>query len=126
MIVVLLIGVAFGFYHNSRIEDAVSTAVDLGIEQQKIIEEYFDIYGQMPQSQADISLSPFIAKGILTGMDYQAGELGIPASNKLRVGTLRALVDMIDAKSSESPCNDHAKPYRDTAGLAQRSREAWR
>ena len=96
MIVVLLIGVAFGFYHNSRIEDAVSSAVDLGIEQQKIIEEYFDIYGQMPQSQADISLSPFIAKGILTGMDYQAGELGIPAADKLRVGTLRALVDMTE------------------------------
>ena len=96
MIAVLLIGVAFGFYHNSRIEDAVSTAVDLGIEQQKIIEEYFDIYGQMPQSQADISLSSFIANGILTGMDYQAGELGVPAADKLRVGTLRALVDMTE------------------------------
>ena len=49
MLVVVLIGVAFGFYHNSRIDDAVSAAVDLGLEQQAIIEEYFDAYGEMPQ-----------------------------------------------------------------------------
>lgn len=96
MIVVVLIGVAFGFYHNSRIDDAVSVAVDLGLEQQAIIEEYFDTYGEMPQSEADINLSSLIPEGILTGMDYQAGELGVPAADKLRTGTLRALVDMTE------------------------------
>ena len=96
MIVVALIGVAFGFYHNSRIDDAVSAAVDLGLEQQEIIEEYFDTYGEMPQSEADINLSSFIPEGILTGMDYRAGELGVPAADKLRTGTLRAQVDMTE------------------------------
>jgi hypothetical protein len=96
MIVVVAIGVAFGFYHNSRIDDAVSAAVDLGLEQQAIIEEYFDTYGEMPQSEADINLSSFIPEGILTGMDYRAGELGVPAADKLRTGTLKALVDMTE------------------------------
>lgn len=96
MIAAVLIGVAFGFYHNSKIEDAVSAAVDLGLEQQAIIEEYFDTYGEMPQSEADINLSSFISEGILTGMDYRAGELGVPAADKLRTGTLRALVDMTE------------------------------
>lgn len=97
MVVVVLIGVAFGFYHNSRIDDAVSAAVDLALEQQAIIEEYFDTYGEMPQSQADISnLNYFNPEGILTGMDYRAGELGVPAADKLRTGTLRALVDMTE------------------------------
>ena len=32
MLVVILIGVTFGFYHNSKIEDAVSAAVSLGLE----------------------------------------------------------------------------------------------
>jgi hypothetical protein len=90
----MLIGVAFGFYHNSRIEDAVSAAVDLGVEQQGIIEEYFDSYGEMPQSEADINLRSFSPQGILIGMDYQAGELGVPAADKFRTATLRALVDM--------------------------------
>lgn len=94
MIVAVLIGVAFGFYHNSGIDDAVSAAVDLGVEQQVIIEEYFDTYGEMPQSEADINLSAFAPEGILTGIDYRAGELGVPAADKLRTGTLRALVDM--------------------------------
>ena len=94
MVVVGLIGTAFGFYHNSRIDDAVSAAVDLGLEQQAVVEAYFDTYGEMPQSEADINLSPFIADGILTGMDYRAGELGVPAADKLRTGTLRARVDM--------------------------------
>lgn len=96
MIVTMLIGVAFGFYHNSRIEGAVLAAVDLGIEQQEIIEEYFDLYGEMPQSRADINMSAVIPDGILTGMDYRAGELGVPAADKSRVGTLRALVDMTE------------------------------
>ncbi len=96
MIVVGLIGVAFGFYHNSRIDDAVSAAVNLGLEQQAIIEEYFDTSGEMPQSEADINLSSFIPEGILTSMDYRAGELGMPAADKLRTGTLRALVDMTE------------------------------
>lgn len=96
MIVVVLIGVVFGFYHNSRINDAVAAAVDLGLEQQAIIEEYFDTYGEMPQSEADINLSSFIPEGIITGMDYRAGELGVPAADKLRTGTLRALVDMTE------------------------------
>lgn len=96
MVVAVLVGVAYGFYHNSRIDDAVSAAVDLGLEQQEIIEEYFDTYGEMPQSEADINLNSFIPKGILTGMDYRAGELGVPAADKLRTGTLRALVDMTE------------------------------
>lgn len=96
MIVAVVVGVAFGFYHNSRIDDAVAAAVDLGLEQQTIIEEYFDTYGEMPQSEADINLSSFIPAGILTGMDYRAGELGVPAADKLRTGTLRALVDMTE------------------------------
>lgn len=96
MVAAVLIGVAFGFYHNSRIEDAVSAAVDLGLEQQAIIEEYFDTYGEMPQSEADINLRSFRPEGILTGMDYRAGELGVPAADKLRTGTLRALVDMTE------------------------------
>lgn len=96
MIVLALIGVAFGFYHNSRIDDAVSAAVDLGLEQQAIIEEYFDTYGEMPQSEADINLSSFSPQGILTGMSYRAGELGAPAADKLRTGTLMALVDMTE------------------------------
>ena len=96
MVVAVLGGVAFGFYHNSRIDDAVSAAVDLGLEQQAIIEEYFDTYGEMPQSEADINLNSFIPRGILTGMDYRAGELGVPATDKLRTGTLRALVDMTE------------------------------
>ncbi len=94
MIVAVAIGVAFGFYHNSKIDDAVSAAVDLGLEQQVILEEYFETYGEMPQSEADINLSSFTPEGILTGMDYQAGELGVPAADKLRTGTLLALVDM--------------------------------
>lgn len=96
MIVVGLIGVVFGFYHNSKIDDAVSGAVDLGLEQQAIIEEYFDTYGEMPRSEADINLSSLTPEGILTGMDYHAGELGVPAADKLRTGTLKALVDMTE------------------------------
>lgn len=96
MIVAVLIGVAFGFYHNSRIDDAVAAAVDLGLEQQAIIEEYFDTYNVMPQSEADINMNAFIPEGILTGMDYRAGELGVPAADELRIGTLRALVDMTE------------------------------
>lgn len=95
MIVVTLLGVAYGFYHNSRIDDAVAAAVDLGLEQQATIEEYFEFYGEMPQSEADINLS-LIPEGILTGMEYQPGELGVPAEDKLRTGTLRALVDMTE------------------------------
>ncbi len=94
MLVVIMIGVAFGFYHNSKIEDAVSAAVDLGQEQKVIIEEYFEKFGEMPQSEADINLTALSPEGILIGMDYQAGELGVPASDKLRTGTLGALVDM--------------------------------
>ncbi|MEM8493619.1 MAG: pilin [Pseudomonadota bacterium] len=96
MVIVGLIGTAFGFYHNSRIDDAVSAAVDLGLEQQAVIEEYFSTYGEMPPSEADINLSSFIPEGILTGMDYRAGELGVPAADKSRNGTLRALVDMTE------------------------------
>ena len=96
MIVITLLGVAFGFYHNSKIEDAVAAAVDLGLEQQPIIDEYFDSFGEMPQSQEDINLSSFIPDGILTGVEYRAGELGVPATDKLRTGTLRALVDMTE------------------------------
>ena len=50
----------------------------------------------MPKSEADINLSSFTPAGILTGMEYQAGELGVPAADKLRTGTLRALVDMTE------------------------------
>ena len=96
MIVITLLGVAFGFYHNSKIEDAVAAAVDLGLEQQPIIEEYFDSFGEMPQSEEDINLSSFIPDGILTGVEYRAGELGVPDTDKLRIGTLRALVDMTE------------------------------
>ena len=96
MVVATLIAVAYGFLHNSRIDDAVSAAVDLGLEQQAIIEEYFATYGEMPQSEEDINLSNFMPEGILTGMDYRAGELGVPAADKLRIGTLRALVDMTE------------------------------
>lgn len=96
ILVVLVLGFAFGFYHNYRIEQAVSSAVDLGLERQAIIEEYFDTHGEMPQSEADLNLSSFASEGILTGMDYRAGELGVPAAKKLRTGTLRALVDMTE------------------------------
>ena len=37
---------------------------------------------------------PVYDEGILIGMDYQAGELGVPAADKSRNGTYRALVDM--------------------------------
>ena len=94
MIAVTLIAVAYGYLHNSKIDDAVAAAVDLGLEQQVIIEEYFDTHGEMPQSEVDIDLSSFTPEGILTGMDYRAGELGVPAADKSRIGTLRALVDM--------------------------------
>ena len=94
MILITLLGVAFGFYHNSKIEDAVAAAVDLGLEQQAVIEGYFDIYGEMPRSQADINLTSVIPQGILIGMDYRAGELGVPAADKYRISTLRAIVDM--------------------------------
>lgn len=96
MIIVGVIGLAFGFYHNSRIDSAVSAAVDLGRKQQAVIEEYFDTYGEMPPSEADVKLSFLVPEGILTGMDYQAGELGVPAADKLRTATLRALVDMTE------------------------------
>ncbi|MEM6545742.1 MAG: pilin [Pseudomonadota bacterium] len=96
MVVVTLVGFAFGFYHNSRIEDAVSAAVDLGKEKREVTEEYFDTYGEMPQSEADINLRYLMSEGILTGLDYQAGELGVPAADKLRTATLRALVDMTE------------------------------
>jgi len=91
MIAATLIAIAYGFLHNSRIDDAVSAAVDLGLEQKAIIEEYFNTHGEMPQSEADINLSALIPEGILTGMDYRAGELGVPAADKLRIGTLRDL-----------------------------------
>ncbi|MDO9476414.1 MAG: hypothetical protein Q7L07_06855, partial [Pseudohongiella sp.] len=58
------------------------------------IEEYFNTHGEMPQSEADINLRSLIPEGILTGMDYRAGELGVPAADKLRIGTLKAQVDM--------------------------------
>jgi len=96
MVVTVLVGVAFGFYHNSRIDGALSAAVDLGLEQQPIIEEYFNTYGEMPQSESDINLSAFNAEGIITGVNYRAGELGVPAADKLRIGTLRFLVDMTE------------------------------
>ena len=92
MLVVILIGVTFGFYHNSKIEDAVSAAVSLGLEQRVVVEDYFKTTGAMPQSEADLNLNAFTAEGILTSMDYRAGELGVPAADKLRTGTLRALV----------------------------------
>ena len=76
MLLIILIGVAFGFYHNSKIDDAVSSAVDLGSEQKVIIEDYFETSGTMPQSEADINLNSLTPEGILAGMDYQAGELG--------------------------------------------------
>lgn len=94
MVVATVLAVAYGFLHNSRIDDAVSAAVDLGLEQKTIIEEYFDTHGEMPQSEADIDLNSFSPEGILVGMDYRAGELGVPAADKSRIGTLRALVDM--------------------------------
>ena len=96
MIAVTFIAVAYGYLHNSRVDDAVSAAVDLGLEQQVIIEEYFDTHGEMPQSEADLNLSSVRPEGILTGMDYRAGELGVPAADKSRIGTLRALVDMTE------------------------------
>ena len=96
MIVVTLMAVAFGFYHNSKIDDVVAAAVDLGLEQQAVVEEYFGIHGEMPQSQADINLTSLIPQGILMGMEYQAGELGVPSADKYRTGTLRALVDMAE------------------------------
>ena len=96
ILVVVLIGVTFGFYHNSKIEDAVSAAVSVGLEQKLIVEEYFKTTGAMPQSEADLNLKAFTAEGILTGMDYRAGELGVPAADKLRTGTLRALFDMTE------------------------------
>jgi len=94
MIGVGLIGTAFGFYHNSKIDDAVSAAVDLGLEQQALVDEYFETHGEMPQSEDDINLSSFISDGILIGLDYRAGELGVPAADKSRTATLRARVDM--------------------------------
>ena len=94
MLVVILVGVVFGFYHNSKVEEAVFAAVDLGQEQKVIIEEYFEKFGTMPQSEADINLNSLSPEGILIGMDYQAGELGVPAADKSRTGTYRALVDM--------------------------------
>lgn len=94
LIVLVLVAIGFGFYHNSRIDDAVTAAVELGLEQQAIVEEYFDTHGEMPQSEGDINLSNFTPQGILTGMEYRAGELGVPAADKLRTGTFRALVDM--------------------------------
>ena len=96
MLVVIMIGIAFGFYHNSKIDDAVSSAVNLGLEQKVIIEDYFETSGTMPPSEADINLNSLTPEGILAGMDYQAGELGVPAADKLRTGTLRALVDMAE------------------------------
>lgn len=96
MIIAVLVGVAYGFYHNSKIDDAVSTAVELGLEQQIIIEEYFGIYGKLPKSDADITLKPLDGQGILTGMEYSPGELGVPAADKSRTGTLKALVDMAE------------------------------
>jgi len=96
MVVTVLVGVAFGFYHNSRIDGALSAAVDLGLEQQPIIEEYFNTHGEMPQSESDINLSAFNSEGIITGVDYRAGELGVPAADKLSIGTLRFLIDMTE------------------------------
>ena len=96
MIAFLLVGVAFGLYHNSRIDAAVSAAVDLGLKQQVLIEEYFELYGEMPQSEADLEMNAFIPEGILTGLDYRAGEFGVPAADKQRTSTLRALVDMTE------------------------------
>ena len=96
IIVVLLTGIAFGFYHNSSIEAAVSAAVKLGMEQQEIIETYFDRYGEMPQSEAALEMDAFVPAGILIGMDYRAGEFGVPAVDKQRTSTLRALVDMTE------------------------------
>ncbi|MEM9744081.1 MAG: pilin [Pseudomonadota bacterium] len=90
----VVIAVAYGFYHNARIESAVSAAVELGIEQQAIVEAYFQTHGEMPQSKTDIDLSSFAPDGILNAMDYRAGELGVPAADKQRTGTLKALVDM--------------------------------
>lgn len=96
MIVAVLTGVAFGFFHNSRIENAVSDAVDLGLELRATIEDYFKTNGEMPQSEADINLHSHVPSGILIDVDYQAGELGVPAADKLRTGTLRAIVDMTE------------------------------
>ncbi|MBU3021607.1 pilin [Aestuariibacter sp. A3R04] len=96
LIVLVLVAVAFGFYHNARIDEAVSAAVELGLEQQAIVEEYFYTHGEMPQSESDINLSTFAPNGILTGMEYRAGELGVPAADKFRTGTFRALVDMTE------------------------------
>ena len=94
MLVLILIGVTFGFYHNSKIEDAVSAAVSLVLEQKVVVEEYFETTGTMPQSKSDLNLNSFTPVGILADLDYRAGELGVPAADKSRTGTLRALVDM--------------------------------
>ncbi len=96
MIVIVLVAVVFGFYHNSRIDDALTAAVELGLEQQAIVEEYFDTHGEMPQSEGDLNQSNFTPQGILIGMEYRSGELGVPAADKLRTGTFRALVDMTE------------------------------
>ena len=64
------------------------------MEQQEIIETYFDRYGEMPQSE-ELEMDAFVPEGILIGMDYRAGEFGVPAADKQR-STLRALVDMTE------------------------------
>ena len=41
-------------------------------------------------------MDAFVPEGILIGMDYRAGEFGVPAADKQRTSTLRALVDMTE------------------------------
>ena len=49
MIVAVLIAVAFGFYQNSKIDDAVSAAVDVALEQRAMADDI--LIGDTPKAK---------------------------------------------------------------------------
>ena len=130
MLVVILIGVTFGFY-NSKIEDTSVRRREFGAGAGGSCRGLFKTTGAMPQSEADLNLSAFTAEGMLTSMDYRAGELGVPAADKLRTGTLRALVDMTEFGTRFEKLNPASCSLRElrmttpSNGLVLQTRSQW-
>ena len=94
LIVIVIAAVGVGIYANSKIENAISEALDLGESHKPIIEEYFNIHGQMPQSGADAGLEGFTANGVQKGLTWQPGVPREADADILLTGTLNGLVNL--------------------------------
>lgn len=94
LIVVVLMSVAFGYYHNYRVDNAVAAALVVGEEQKGLIEAYFEELGQMPQSAAEAGLDPVLPSGIVTELRWRPGIPYELKTDEVLTGTIHAVVNM--------------------------------